>query len=166
MLAIDIMFSLGPGQHTQYSFKFLPQFTHTIVSVALGQDHTLALTKSGEVLSWGLNRFAQLGYIVESTAGEGFGRVEEPIQSIPKKVHGPLRKEVIKGVAASKCASACWTCADVYTWGTNNGQLGTANVEMMFRYQPLPQVMTKLRNQSRFFLARLLRSINRFSQFH
>lgn len=166
MLVIDIMFSLGPGQHTQYSFKVLPQFTHTIVSVALGQDHTLALTKSGEVLSWGLNRFAQLGYIVESAAGEGFGRVEEPIQSIPKKVHGPLRKELVKGVAASKGASACWTCADVYTWGTNNGQLGKANVEILFCYKLLSQVTTKPRNQSRFFLARPLRSINRFSQFH
>ncbi|KAF9456753.1 hypothetical protein BDZ94DRAFT_1345506 [Collybia nuda] len=115
---------LGHGQHTQYSLKALPQFTQTIVSVALGQDHTLALTKSGEVLSWGLNRFAQLGYVVESAPGEGFGRTEEPIQFIPKKISGSLRKELVKGIAASKGASACWTRSDVYTWGTNNGQLG------------------------------------------
>jgi alpha-tubulin suppressor-like RCC1 family protein len=91
----------------------------------LGQDHTLALTKSGEVLSWGLNRFSQLGYIVESTAAsEGFGRIEESIQTGARRVLGPLRKEVVRGIAASKGASACWTTADVYTWGTNNGQLG------------------------------------------
>ena len=115
--------SLGPGQHTQYSLKSLPQFTHTIVSVALGQDHTLALTKSGEVLSWGLNRFSQLGYVVESSSSST-ARHEEQIQFTPKKIYGPLRKEVVRGVAASKCASACWTEGEVFTWGTNNGQLG------------------------------------------
>ena len=115
--------SLGPGQHTQYSLKSLPQLTHTIVSVALGQDHTLALTKLGEVLSWGLNRFSQLGYVVESSSSST-ARHEEQIQFTPKKIYGPLRKEVVRGVAASKCASACWTEGEVFTWGTNNGQLG------------------------------------------
>ena len=130
---LTLPFSLGPGQHTQYSLKALPQFTYTIVSVALGQDHTLALTTSGEVLSWGLNRFSQLGYVVESTvASEGFGRVEELMQATPRKVHGALRKEVAKGIAASKGASACWTTADVYTWGTNNGQLGMCFVSFFF----------------------------------
>jgi alpha-tubulin suppressor-like RCC1 family protein len=158
--------SLGPGQHTQYSLKAMPQFSHTIVSVALGQDHTLAMTKSGEVLSWGLNRFSQLGYIVESAAaGEGFGRIEEPIQSIPKKIHGPLRKETVRGIAASKGASACWTNADVYTWGTNNGQLGMAILLAYDRSNILLQVMTRPRNQSRFFLVRPQRLLNQFSPF-
>lgn len=85
------------------------------------------LTKSGEVLSWGLNRFSQLGYVLEFTsASEGFGRIEEPIQVTARKVLGPLRKEVVRGIAASKGASACWTAVDVFTWGTNNGQLGIA----------------------------------------
>jgi len=116
---------LGHTQHTQYHLKPLPHFEHTIISVALGQDHTLALTKSGEVLSWGLNRFSQLGYVVEhSSANASSARLEEPIQSSPRKVHGHLRKEIVRGVAASKCASACWTDREVFTWGTNNGQLG------------------------------------------
>lgn len=103
----------------------MSQFNHTIISVALGQDHTLILTKAGEILSWGLNRFSQLGYALDVTApGESFGRFEEPIQATPRKVQGPLRKEVVKGIAASKVASACWTDEDVYTWGTNNGHLG------------------------------------------
>lgn len=95
-----------------------------MVSVALGQDHTLALTRSGEVYSWGLGRFSQLGYIVETSLTAN-GRLEEPIQSVPKKVVGPLRREVVCGVAASKNASACWTVDTVFTWGTNTGQLGT-----------------------------------------
>jgi inhibitor of Bruton tyrosine kinase len=114
-------FSLGPGQHTQYKLKSLHQFTYTITLVALGQDHTLALTNSGEVLSWGLNRFHQLGYVVESNT---HSRLDEPIQFTPRKVLGVLRKENVRGVATCKVASSCWTAKDVFTWGTNNGQLG------------------------------------------
>ncbi|KAJ7461488.1 hypothetical protein FB451DRAFT_1404722 [Mycena latifolia] len=113
---------LGPGQHTQYSLVPLPQLSHSVVAVALGQDHTLALTSAGEVLSWGLSRFQQLGYVVEPSTTTG--RLEEPIQASPRKIYGPLKKEVVKGVAASKQCSACWTATEVFTWGTNNGQLG------------------------------------------
>ncbi|KAG6862478.1 hypothetical protein C0995_000024 [Termitomyces sp. Mi166 len=97
---------LGPSQHMQYSLKPLQQLTYIVVSVALGQDHTLALTKGGEVLSWGLNRFSQLGYIIEGpAASESFGKTDEPIQATPRKILGPLKKEIVKGVAASKTAS-------------------------------------------------------------
>ncbi len=113
---------LGPGQHTQYQLTPVPQFTHTIVSVALGQDHTLALTQNGEVLTWGLNRFSQLGYIVDTLSG-AVSKAEEPIQATARKVGG-LRGKPVRGVAACKTASACWTDEEVYTWGTNNGQLG------------------------------------------
>ena len=93
---------------------------HTIESVALGQDHTLALTSTGEVLTWGLNRFSQLGYVMEVSSG---GKRDEPIQASPRKV-GSLRKELVKGDAACKAASTCWTSTEVWTWGTNGGQLG------------------------------------------
>jgi alpha-tubulin suppressor-like RCC1 family protein len=107
--------------------KPLPTLNVAVLSVSLGQDHTLVLTKSGEVYSWGLNRFSQLGYIVEASPTSN-GWHEEPIQSIPKKVMGPLKKEVVRGVAASKNASACWTNEKVFTWGTNTGQLGEFGV--------------------------------------
>lgn len=113
---------LGPGQHTQYNLVPLAQLTQPIASVALGQDHTLALTASGEVLSWGLNRFSQLGYVLDVPVGTT-ARVEEPIQSVPRKI-GTLKGKTVLGVAACKTASACWTASEVYTWGTNNGQLG------------------------------------------
>ncbi|KAH8106622.1 hypothetical protein DFH11DRAFT_1732702 [Phellopilus nigrolimitatus] len=76
--------------------------TH-IIQVALGQDHTLVLMRVGSVLSWGLSRFSQLGYAVD---GSGAG------------------KEFVIGVAACKTASACWTAKELFTWGTNNAQLG------------------------------------------
>lgn len=113
---------LGPIQHTQYNLNLLSSFPQPIAAVALGQDHTICLTKSGEVYSWGLNRFSQLGYLVEVSTSTG--RHEEPIQAVPKRVMGLLRREVVIGVAASKNASACWTKETVFTWGTNTGQLG------------------------------------------
>ncbi|OCH89259.1 hypothetical protein OBBRIDRAFT_842555 [Obba rivulosa] len=128
---------LGPGQHTQYSLVPLPQLSQTVVSVALGQDHTLALTKSGEVFSWGLNRFSQLGYPVELPAGSAaLGRLEEPIQSTARKIAGPLKGKSVKGVAACKTASACWTADEVYTWGTNSGQLGYDRAAQPVQIQP------------------------------
>jgi len=48
---------------------------------------------------------------------------DEPIQARPRKA-GSLRKKLVKGVAACKTASACWTTTEVWTWGTNGGQLG------------------------------------------
>ncbi|KAL0072316.1 hypothetical protein AAF712_000078 [Marasmius tenuissimus] len=126
-----------------------------VVSVALGQDHTLALTDSGEVYSWGLNRFAQLGYIVESgdndpestTATSGTG---EQIQLSPRRVYGALKKEFVVGVAASKGASACWVKGDssgesnLYTWGLNGGQLGYDRVGSGSQIQVLPRKVTKI----------------------
>lgn len=131
---------LGPGQHTQYHLTTIPHFNHTIVAVALGQDHTLALTAAGEVLSWGLNRFAQLGYVIEQPASVT-GKLEEPIQASPRKILGPLRKETVRGVAACKTASACWTDTEVFTWGTNSGQLGYSS--SAHPTQVLPRIVPK-----------------------
>lgn len=94
------------------------------MSVALGQDHTLALTSAGEVISWGLNRFAQLGYVVDS--GQG-GSADESIQTTPRKI-AHLKKEFVKGIVACKTASACWSDSDVWTWGVNGGQLGAFTI--------------------------------------
>jgi alpha-tubulin suppressor-like RCC1 family protein len=78
------------------------------------------LTSSGDVLSWGLNRFSQLGYVVEIPNS----RNDEPIQSSARKVAGALKNKFILGVAACRMASVAWSDTMVYAWGTNNGQLG------------------------------------------
>ncbi|KZT60608.1 hypothetical protein CALCODRAFT_506706 [Calocera cornea HHB12733] len=114
---------LGAGSHTQYSFGPLKDFAHTVTALALGQDHTLALTTSGEVYSWGLGRFAQLGYVIENEKVAPAIESEQ-VQYSPKKVFGPLKGKEVRGVAACKTASAAWTRDGLYTWGTNAGQLG------------------------------------------
>ena len=105
---------LGQTQHTQYDFISM-QIPQKIIMVALGQDHTLALTESREVMSWGLNRFSQLGYVVESA---------DSIQPTARKIAGHLRGKRINGIAACKTASVCWSADELFVWGTNNGQFG------------------------------------------
>lgn len=118
---MQIRHRLGGNQSTQYTLTPLPHFDNQVIAVACGQDHTLALTQNNEILSWGLNRFAQLGYVIESLSPQ---KSEEPIQITPRKVVGLLRGKKIIGIAACRMASVGWTSTTVYTWGTNSGQLG------------------------------------------
>ncbi|KAF5316733.1 hypothetical protein D9619_006824 [Psilocybe cf. subviscida] len=137
---------LGQAQHTQYSLKPFPTLQQKIVRVAVGQDHTLALTKNGEIYSWGLNRFSQLGYVVDPNPNvPAIGKNEESIQSVPKRVVGLLRREFVRGVAASKNASACWTKESVFTWGTNTGHLGYDKSAQPVQVSPRP--VTKFSNE-------------------
>jgi|SRR6267142_1542253 len=129
-------YRLGPGggQHTQPSLlpSIKPDSEGMFTAISLGQDHTLALTADGTVCSWGLGRFSQLGYELASPH----------IQSTPRVIAGPLRRERVRGIAACKSASACWTDTLLYTWGKNNGQLGyDRNTSPA---QPIPRIVTKI----------------------
>ena len=105
----------------------MQDFPHAIEAVALGLDHTLALTTGGYVLSWGQNRFSQLGYVIEQPdkpAPMGTGKEDLEVQVSPKRIAGALKKEFVRGVAAGRMSSACWTADALFTWGTNAGHLG------------------------------------------
>ncbi|KAG8984218.1 hypothetical protein FRB94_006226 [Tulasnella sp. JGI-2019a] len=130
---------LGPGtlHHTQNHLVPLPHVANlTIVSVSLGQDHTLALTSDGEVYSWGFNRFHQLGYAVEAYVKDGKVVGDDTTQPTARRVLGVLRSERVKGIAACKIASACCTEHDVFTWGTNRGQLGYSKTTQPIQVTP------------------------------
>ncbi|SNX84335.1 uncharacterized protein MEPE_03044 [Melanopsichium pennsylvanicum] len=147
---------LGRSPQTQTSFEPLKDFTETARSVAAAQDHTLIITDSGAVYSFGLNRFAQLGYTIEdglgtvaSTSGKlggagvTFGQpapskqtAELDIQISPRRIVGPLKKEVVLGAACSKLHSAVFTSEGLYTWGTNTGQLGYDRSGTAVQVQP------------------------------
>ncbi|KAH8833023.1 hypothetical protein DL96DRAFT_701738 [Flagelloscypha sp. PMI_526] len=124
---------LGSSQHTQYALAPLSNAPRiTVARVAVGQDHTLVITSNGEVYTWGMNRFSQLGYIIESAT-----KGEEQIQATPKRILGPLRKERLVGAAASRCASCAWTeSGELFTWGTNHGQLGYDRHAQPVQIQP------------------------------
>ncbi|MCJ1309583.1 hypothetical protein MMC25_003243 [Agyrium rufum] len=91
-----------------------------VISIALGQNHTIAITTEGEVFTWGSNGFGQLGYSMPPS-----GPVDEdPVQSLPRQVFGPLKRELATGAAASRLHSVIHTGASLYTFGKNEGQLG------------------------------------------
>jgi len=115
---------LGTGsEKTRFRFFCVEDFgsvRRKIVAVALGQDHTLAVTSEGEIFAWGSNVFGQLGL--------GLSKVnlkpEDSVQLVPKQIFGLLKREVIVGVAASRIHSVAHTATSLYTFGKNEGQLG------------------------------------------
>ncbi|KAI9727063.1 MAG: hypothetical protein M1834_008531 [Cirrosporium novae-zelandiae] len=91
-----------------------------IMDVALGQNHTLAVSGLGEVFSFGMNSFGQLGYSLPKSSIKG----DQPVQSLPRQIFGPLKKEFVTGIAASSIHSVVHTLTALYTFGKNEGQLG------------------------------------------
>ena len=90
-----------------------------MATIALGLNHTLALDEAGEIYSWGNNGYGQLGYSLPKTSGD-----EDPISTIPRQIFGPLKREAVQGIAASRFHSVAHTGASLFTFGKNEGQLG------------------------------------------
>jgi alpha-tubulin suppressor-like RCC1 family protein len=114
---------LGTGdESTRFSFVCIETgglISKKVISVALGQDHTLAITENGEIFSWGSNKFGQLGYGLPRTS-----RDDVPIQTTPRQIFNPFKKETILGAAASAIHSVVFSNSGIYTFGKNEGQLG------------------------------------------
>lgn len=115
---------LGTGdESTRFSFVCIETGGLTgrkVMSVALGQDHSLAITELGEIFSWGSNKFGQLGYSLPRTSNKN----DVPIQSTPRQIFNPFKKETIVGAAASSIHSVVFSNSGLYTFGKNEGQLG------------------------------------------
>ncbi|RDW85763.1 hypothetical protein BP5796_04088 [Coleophoma crateriformis] len=115
---------LGTGDDmTRFNYVCIEQGAlagKKIVNVALGQNHTLAVDSEGEIFAWGTNTFGQLGYTLPRPSLQD----EEPMCNTPRQIFGPLKRELIVGVAASAIHSVAHTSTSLYTWGKNEGQLG------------------------------------------
>lgn len=115
---------LGTGDEaTRFSFACIETgglANKRVASVALGQDHTLAVTENGEIFSWGSNKFGQLGYSLPKSNAKD----DVPIQTTPRQIFNPFKKETIFGAAASAIHSVVFTSSGLYTFGKNEGQLG------------------------------------------
>jgi alpha-tubulin suppressor-like RCC1 family protein len=115
---------LGVGdEQTRYNFVCVETGAlagKKMATVALGQNHTLALSDRGEIFSWGNNGFGQLGYSLPKTSRSD----EDPISTVPQQIFGPLKREVISGVAASRIHSVAFAGSSLFTFGKNEGQLG------------------------------------------
>lgn len=95
-----------------------------VARVALGLNHTLAVTDDGDIMSWGTNTWSVLGYGLPAPPNN-----QEPVNSTPRQIFGILKKEKIIGVAASATHSAAFTRTALYTWGKNDGQLGITDAD-------------------------------------
>ena len=88
-----------------------------VASIAAAKHHTLVCTTSGEVFSFGSNKYSQLGYSGVDTQPE------------PRRVSS-LRCRIVAVAAANKHSAAVSSTGEVFTWGGNAlGQLGYGTVD-------------------------------------
>jgi inhibitor of Bruton tyrosine kinase len=107
-----------------------------VTSVALGQNHTLAISSEGEIFSWGTSTYGQLGYSLPRPTMKD----EEPVCATPRQIFGPLKRESIIGVAASSIHSVAHTSSSLFCWGKNEGQLGLMDSDSRsLAVQPVPR---------------------------
>jgi len=89
-----------------------------IVQIACGGSHTLALSDSGLMFSWGWYKYGQLGH----------GDVR-PCKT-PKKIDNPIAREVVMIGAGSKHSMAINKKGEVLSWGCGeHGQTGQGNFQ-------------------------------------
>ncbi|KAK1999452.1 BTB/POZ domain-containing protein [Colletotrichum falcatum] len=130
---------LGLGdENTQ--FRFVPVqgslADKRVTQVALGQNHTMAVTDAGELWTWGSNSNSQLGYSLPPPARQD----EEPMSTTPRQVFGTLKKEVVAGIAASAVHSVAHTSTSLFCWGKNLGQLALMDADSRsLEVQPTPR---------------------------
>ena len=100
----------------------LPKGTR-VTAVAAGDDHSLALTSTGQVLAWGGNSYGQLG---DGTfTGPGTCDGEGACSTRPIMVKLPKGTKVTEVAAGFGDSVAVTSTGQVLAWGANSyGQLG------------------------------------------
>ncbi|KAI0178656.1 hypothetical protein GGR52DRAFT_265622 [Hypoxylon sp. FL1284] len=119
---------LGLGdENTRFSFTPVQGglSDKKVIQISLGQSHSMAVTNTGELWTWGLNTYSQLGFPLPPPAKPD----EEPMSTTPRQIFGPLKKEVILGAAASAIHSVAHTGSSLFCWGKNVGQLALMDAD-------------------------------------
>ena len=119
---------LGLGdENTRFNYTAVqgPLTDKNVTHVALGQNHSMTIDDTGALWTWGNNANGQLGYALPVPAKKD----EDPISTVPRQVFGPLKKEVILGIAASSIHSVAHTGTSLYCWGKNVGQLALMDAD-------------------------------------
>ncbi|ETN60080.1 RCC1 domain containing 1 [Anopheles darlingi] len=103
-----------------------------VLKIASGFEHSLLLTRNGDVYSWGSGLRGQLGNGEISTS-----------QDQPKLIDALAGVKIVDIAAAGWHSAAVSAFGDLYTWGWNNqGQLGLAEAKFHGRVVSQPQLIT------------------------
>ncbi|PFX27678.1 regulator of chromosome condensation-like [Stylophora pistillata] len=103
-----------------------------IIKIASGNDHTVALTKDGNIFTWGCAEQGQLGRIMGCFTSRGGRRGLQYILN-PKQVRDKKRLTFKDIFCGSYSTFAVSQYGAVYAWGLNNyGQLGTGDLETLY----------------------------------
>lgn len=105
---------------------------HHCVAIAAANHHSIVLSENGEVFTFGLNDFYQLGH------------TPPPKHCVlPTLVsHKSVKGKAILGVAAARFHSAVYTKDELFTFGLNAGQLG--HRKSGDEHQAAPKVVSHL----------------------
>ncbi|EDV25247.1 uncharacterized protein TRIADDRAFT_57002 [Trichoplax adhaerens] len=106
-----------------------------IAQIAAARDHTVLLTDKGAVYTFGMNNYHQLGQVPSPK------RCLKPKQISSKHLHN----KVMIGIAAGTYHTVMHTNEELYTCGTNYGQIGHAAME---RQVTLPKLVSSLSLES------------------
>lgn len=115
---------------------------HVVVSAACGAEHTVAITSTGKVFSWGSSEYGQQGSLVGNFEDWGSGNRSGKTQSMnnatPRMLDAFAEKVVVQIACGYLHNVALTRDGEVWTWGWGvNGQLGHGNR----RYQLVPRAV-------------------------
>ncbi|SCU84906.1 LAMI_0C09362g1_1 [Lachancea mirantina] len=122
----------GKSDVSNFQHQVVPLELDYVKLVASSDHHTLALTRSNDVLGWGWNKFGQLGYSTSGAASlNPDNSVDNTCSFNPRKIGNcPWKKTwggSIKHLACSKVHSCLIDDRDtLFVWGLNLGQMGVA----------------------------------------
>jgi hypothetical protein len=111
---------IGNGKLDRFYHKpRLNKYLIHIKSISCGFNHSLVLTRNGEVYAWGSNNWGQIG--------SGSVKLNQPI---PKKVMGLQNEKIIAISCGGYHSLALTETGFVFSWGCNEkGQTGTGRGE-------------------------------------
>ncbi|XP_015840693.1 probable E3 ubiquitin-protein ligase HERC4 isoform X2 [Tribolium castaneum] len=91
---------------------------YSIINVACGEMHSLALSRWGEVFSWGSDNYGQLGHQLGGT-----------LQIVPKLIKSLAKYQVVQIAAGQRHSVALTNAGEIFVWGANDfGQLGLGTI--------------------------------------
>lgn len=145
----------GLNEDRQCGLNYFP-FKHQkfVVSAVGGMSHSIGILKTGEFVSWGSNKFGQLGWQSDSYIDY---YLYEKNNINPVSFPKGLNRIVIISISAGAWHSACVTDNyQVFAWGLGtDGQLGinprgynlSTNIQTQDKFIPTPALVESLKRE-------------------